>query len=194
MSVLKPRNVLLLLALILAVVLGSLIAVRYQAVDDVKAVVEALPAGVDLALEGIDYTHSQGGVNRWRLIAERAEHVSAEGVIKVQKPDLVFFDQTGARQASLTGLTGQVDRDFSRVEVHGEVSVKTVDGYLLQTQELFFDAAGQRVYTDAPVMITGQGLRVTGTGMRVTLERHRVELLADVEARIEPKVLGKDRK
>lgn len=183
MTLLRPRNILLVLTLLIVVALGITIALRYQAVEEIQQVVEAMPKGVDLALEGIDYTHTENGRALWRLVADRAEHLSDVDLIKVQELELHYFDPDQSRgQVSLRGRSGEVDRDFRRVEVQGDVSVVMEGGYTLQTDTLFFDADSKLIHSPSRVVIIGKRARLQGTGMRLELTRRRIELMADVSA------------
>ena len=71
MTLFRPRNLLLLLALLLAGILAAIVASRYRPQAEIRDAAKTLPAGVDVALQDINYTHTEGGVARWRLAARQ---------------------------------------------------------------------------------------------------------------------------
>jgi len=92
MSYLKPRNFLLVLALALALMLIVVIAMRYSPEQQLEAVVKALPKGIDVALEDIDYTHIEDGTPRWRLVSNQVKRKADSDVLGLTEPELNFFD------------------------------------------------------------------------------------------------------
>ncbi|NJC87927.1 MAG: LPS export ABC transporter periplasmic protein LptC [Desulfuromonas sp.] len=135
MILLKPRNLLLLLALILAGVMAAIVLMRYRAPVEVAEVAKVLPTGVDVALQDINYTHTEGGVSRWRLAAKQVEHRAAEKVTALRDLQVTFYDVKGAELGTLKARNGQVDADYSVVEVRDQVDVIS-GGYTLQTDFL----------------------------------------------------------
>jgi LPS export ABC transporter protein LptC len=187
MNLLKSRHLLLLLALVLAGVLVTIVALRYRPRLDTAEMIKALPQGVELALQDINYTHTEGGVARWRLVAKQVEHRPAEQTIAVNDLQLTFFDAKGLEQGTLTARTGRVDRDFSWVEVRDEVTIVSRSGYTLQTDHLTYRQDERSVRTEAPVRLTAKGLQLDGTGLHLDLETRRLRVPAAVHAVLQPK-------
>ena len=116
MSYFKPRNLLLVLALGLALILVVVIALRFRPESQLQALVKALPEGVDVSLQDIDYTHIEEGRARWRLVAQQAERNSASGVLGLINPELKFFDDQGEPKGALSAGKGDV-RDVLGLDV-----------------------------------------------------------------------------
>ena len=181
-SLFKLRNLLLLLAIALAAVLAAVVAKRYQPQLPVQVVAPMLPAGIDLALQKIDYTHSEGGVARWRLVANRAEHQAESKLMLVKDLELTFFDEKGERLLDLAARNGQISSDYSAVEVRDEVIMAHRNGYTLQTASLSYNQAEGVIRTEDPVRLTGRDLTMNGVGLRVDLAKRQVHVLGQVHA------------
>jgi LPS export ABC transporter protein LptC len=187
MSLYRPRNLLLLLALMIAVILGVIAVLRYRPPTGVAGLVKSLPQGVDLALEQINYTHAEGGVARWRLVAARVEHQSAEKVTALRDLHLTFFDANGVEQGTLTAQNGQADAGFAVIEVRDQVEIVSRSGYTLQSEQLTYHQADRSIRTEAPIRLTAAGLRLDGVGLHLDLASQRLQVLSAVRAELQPK-------
>jgi len=182
MSLFKRRNLLLVLALVLAVILAATVAVRLRSVSRVADIVQALPSGVELALQDVSYTHTEAGVVRWRLKAERAERLVSEKRLAVKNPELTFYDETGAFQALLTAEEGDADKDFSELHVRGKVVVESSQGYQLFADELVYKQLDRKIYSDTPVEFVIDNLIVKGHGLILDVENSKMTILDGVTA------------
>ncbi len=187
MTLFKARNLLLFLALLLAAGLAVTVALRYRPAVEIAEVVKALPEGVSLALQDIDYTHSEGGLARWRLVARQAAHRTDERITTVSNPHLTFFDAAGIEQGTLQALNGRVNADFSVVEIEGEVEIVSRSGYTLRTDRLTYHQADRTIRTDAPVHLTSADLELDGVGLDFDLETQRLRVRSEVHATLRPR-------
>lgn len=190
MILLKPRNLLLLLALILAGVMAAIVLMRYRAPVEVAEVAKVLPTGVDVALQDINYTHTEGGVSRWRLAAKQVEHRAAEKVTALRDLQVTFYDVKGAELGTLKARNGQVDADYSVVEVRDQVEVIS-GGYTLQTDYLTYRQQERSIHTDAPVRLVSAGLKLDGVGLELDLDTRRLRIPARVHAVLHPDQMKK---
>ena len=180
MSYFKPRNLLLILALGLALVLLVVISLRYRPETQLQALVKALPEGVDVSMQDIDYTHIEEGRARWRLVAQQAERESASGAVGLINPQLDFYDGQGAMKGSLRAGKGEVSDDYQHVKLRGDVVLKNSAGYTLYTDSLDYDHTTQIAATDAHVRLIGDGVHLEGTGLVFYVKQERLKLNADV--------------
>ena len=186
MSYFKPRNLLLVLALGLALVLLVVIALRYRPETQLQTVVKALPKGVDVSLQDIDYTHIENGKSRWRLVAQQVERRSAEGVMGISSPQLSFYDEQGDLKGSLQAGKGEVSDDYQNVRLLDDVVLKNSSGYTLYTDRLDYDHATQVATTDAHVRLVADGIHLEGTGLVFYLKQERLLLNSDVIGSLDP--------
>lgn len=192
MSYFRARNLLLVFALLVAVVLAATVTIRYQGEKAIKTVAEALPEGIDLALKDIDYTHVDEGVARWRLQADQVEHQSSTKLLLVRSPHLDFFDDEGQLKGTLIADQGQISNDYQQVQMAGNVVLESDSGYKFYTDILNFDQTTELVTTDAPIRLVGDGLQLTGRGMQMNVASRELTVEADVDARLDPKHFNQD--
>ena len=177
----KPRNLLLILALGLALALLVVISLRYRPEAQLQALVKALPEGVDVSLQDIDYTHIEEGRARWRLVAQQVERKSASGILGLISPQLNFYDDQGETKGSLQAGRGEVSEDYQEVKLRDNVILKNSAGYTLYTDRLDYDHTTQTATTDDHVRLVADGLRLQGTGLVFYLKQERLQLNADVK-------------
>ena len=185
MSYFKTRNLLLVLAVCLALFLAVVIALRFHPEDSLPAVVKALPEGVDVSLRDIDYTQVEEGHARWRLVAQQAERQSASGLMVLDSPSLSFYDEKGGVESSVEAERGEVSDDYQKVGLHGDVVLKNSGGYTVYTDQLDYDHAQQVVTTAAHVRLVADGVSLEGSGLVLDLKQERMRLNADVKGSLE---------
>lgn len=181
MSYFRPRNLLLVMALILALILLVVIALRYRPENQLQKIVQALPKGIDVSLQDIDYTHISDGRARWRLVARQVERQAQSGVLHVDNPQMTFYDDLGETKGSLQAAQGEISDDYQKVGLHGEVVIKNPAGYVLYTDQLDYDQTTQMATTAAHVKLLGKGLSLEGTGLVFDVQQERLQLNADVK-------------
>jgi LPS export ABC transporter protein LptC len=170
------------MALLLAGILAAIVMSRYRPTAEVREVSRVLPTGVDVALQEINYTHTEGGVARWRLVAKQVEHRTTEKFTIVSEPSLTFFAVDGAEQGTLKAQTGKVNADFSVVEVQGAVEVVSHSGYTLRTENLTYRDEDRSVRTDAPIRLTSADLHLDGVGLILNVDTQQLRILTRVRA------------
>jgi LPS export ABC transporter protein LptC len=182
MSYLKPRNLLLVLALGLALTLLVVIYLRFRPENQLQSMVEALPKGIDVALQDIDYTHLENGHARWRLVAQQVEHLSSSKTLVINNPHLTFYDEEGGTQGTIQAGSGEVSRDYQRVRLRDDVILKNPEGYTLYTDLLYYDHESQTATTDSHVRLVSDGVLLEGNGLEYHMQEERLKLNADVTA------------
>ena len=187
MSYFKPRNLLLVLALGLALILLVVIVLRFRPESQMQALVKALPEGVDVSLQDIDYTHIEEGRARWHLVAQQAERNSASGVLGLINPELKFFDDQGEPKGALSAGKGDVSDDYQQVRLRDDVVLQNTAGYTLYTDRLDYDHTTQTATTDAHVLLLADGVHLEGTGLVFYLKQQRLKLQADVKGSFDSK-------
>lgn len=186
MSYFKPRNLLLVLALGLALSLLVVIALNYRPGKELQTLVESLPKGIDISLQDIDYTHTEEGQARWRLVAGQVERHAASGIFGVDSPQMSFYDAEGELTGSLQAGEGEVSEDYSKVQLLGDVVLKSSAGYTLYTDHLVYDQTTQTATTDAHVRLVGDGLHLEGVGLVFHVAEHHLRLQAAVKGILDP--------
>jgi len=186
MSFFKPRNLLLVLALALALVLLVVIVVRYQPESQLVRIEKALPKGIDVSLQDIDYTHIEEGHARWHLVARQVERRAESGSLTVDKPHMTFYDAQGGTKGSLQANQGIISEDYQKVGLRGDVILKNAAGYTLYTDALDFDQSTHTATSDMPVKMVGDGVSLEGKGLVFYLKQDRFLLNSDVIGFFDP--------
>jgi lipopolysaccharide export system protein LptC len=111
----------------------------------------------------------EGGKVRWQLVADLAEIFDSEGHTRLTKP-VVEIKETH-RSWVVRGDAGEVHQRTKDVEIRDNVVVVSDDGFTLETSVLRWDGQARRLWTDAPVRLSRQGLVVQGTGLEVEMDQ-----------------------
>lgn len=181
MSYFKPRNLLLVVALLVALALAVMISRNFRPEDRLEALVKTLPEGVNLALQDIDYTHIENGLARWRLIASQVEHQATAGKLTISEPKLIFYaERDGLEEGSLTATSGEVSSDYRKVGFRGDVVLKSSRGYTLHTQQLDYDHDTQTAISESEVQVSKGSMTLQGRGLTFQLKQQKLTLASQV--------------
>ncbi len=121
------------------------------------------------------------GTRRWILNAERAVHHTETDVTELVGLTVTFFDEMGEETSVLKAQEGQVDRKRRHLVARCNVTVRSSEGYLLETEVLEWDNERKKILTDEPVRIV-QGQNVyTGIGLVSDPGLEKFEILRDFE-------------
>ena len=182
MSYFRPRNFLLVLVLAISVILSVLIVSRYRPESPIQMISASLPDGVDVALKNIDYTHMEDGQARWRLVAQKVEHVSQASALRVESPHISFYDGKGDISGSLESQMGEISDDYQHVELRDQVILKSSSGHTFFSEQLFYDHDSETASTDSLVRLESEGFHVQGKGLLFSVKTKKIVLNSQVEA------------
>lgn len=151
-----------------------------------------LPPGADARVEGVTLYQSspKGDLS---LTADDAEWSRETETFRLNDVRIRFLKQSTSGEQTvsgvITGERGDARTNGREFALEGKVVAETFDGYRLETSDVRYDHTSRLVVTDAPVSLTGPGLKVTGRGARVDYENQRVEIRGRVKADAVPQVL-----
>lgn len=119
----------------------------------------------DQVIEGVTFTVTQEGVRQALLLSDTAYmHQDSAGVDLVGM-DLRVFDAAGRENAHVTSTSGVLNTRTQAMTARGNVRLVTSDGTIITTEELHYDPAGNRIWSDKPtVMVQRGGSKVEWTG------------------------------
>ena len=142
------------------------------------------PVKADLNVKEVRIEEESGTV-RWRLTAEQAliyderdggrtelRRVSVE----VDEPD---------RTWTIVGDEGQYLQKEKKIELRGNVIVTSTDGLRLETDVLRWSGEERRLWTDAPVVLSGRNGVVRGRTLEVAMASDATTIGGRVHARFE---------
>ncbi|MDT8421592.1 MAG: LPS export ABC transporter periplasmic protein LptC [Desulfuromonadales bacterium] len=177
------RNLLALLILLsIALLVASL--VWNLPGKDTEEILDLLPQQVDLALEKIHYTQTEGGRRSWVLDADSAAVQREEGLISLQNVAMVFWQTGRYAEVSLTAREGLFDQQNKTVEIWGDVEIVTDLEERFSAERIRYQQATRQVSSEDRVHLQSPQLNLTGKGFRLDLQTGRMSVLQDVEARL----------
>lgn len=150
-----------------------------------ETVVEALPEKASLTMGKITHSATRDGRVEWRLEAESARLMEGKKRLELESPRVVYF-MTDGRQVHMEADRGLLDTEKNDMAAFGRVRAQ--DGrYRLETEELRYDHAQQRITCPVPVRIVRRRSQATGDSMVYDMNRRRMELKGHVEVRLDKK-------
>lgn len=177
---LTVRN-LLILVLILVVIGLSLFSLVSHREWGLETSFEPIPENVDLTLRNIKYTKTRDGDPLWTLIADSADHSMEDGITRIVKVRMVFFDpQMG--DIVLTADQGELIPENRTVKVRSNVKVTTPPDNVMLTEFLEYKEASNSLHSDKEVRINFDHFEVVGKGMKMDIEKRLLIVLSNVKA------------
>jgi LPS export ABC transporter protein LptC len=169
---------------ILAIVILFVVLVAVTLIAKSRATrldsVDASPASTaDLRIKEVDLEEETRGV-RWRLKAEQALMYEKEGRTNLRKLAVQVYEKD--RSWTIVGDEGDLHQRTKNVEVRGGVVLTSSDGMRLETTVMRWDAAGKRLWTDAPVTLSRDGSVVKGSGLQVLMDDETTTINGRVRA------------
>jgi LPS export ABC transporter protein LptC len=142
------------------------------------------PVKADLNVKEVRIEEETGKI-RWRLQAEQAliYDEKAEGRTELKRVNVEVNEP--ARSWTIVGDEGQYLQKERRIELRGNVVVTSSDGLRLETDRLRWIGDEQRLWTDAPVTLSGPGGVVQGRTLNVAMTSDATTIGGRVRARFE---------
>ncbi len=115
----------------------------------------------------------------------RAASAKVEPALKlVELRDVgIEFDEEGRGTVNVWAERGTLKLDGDDLVLRGGVVGETGSGERFETEELRYDGARHRLWTDGAVRVERPNLVLTGMGMELDLSARRIRFTGNVEAR-----------
>jgi LPS export ABC transporter protein LptC len=123
-------------------------------------------SSADLRIKDVALEEVSGGV-RWRLKAEQALVFEPQGRTALKKIAVSVFERD--RSWTIVGDEGDLFQETGNVEIRRNVVLTRSDGFRLETSVLRWQGADRRLWTDAPIRLSGGGTVVDGTALDVRM-------------------------
>ncbi len=141
----------------------------------------------DEKMERVHLVEGFGSSKEWELFAEAAEGFLGQGVWNLQKVKVIFYARTGDSYM-VQGQRGQIDVGSKDIDIVGDVSTHSTNGYEFMTPALHYRSKAKVL--NAPEALTlkgpkdqmGQRLRLQGRGITTFLENSLMNIESDVVA------------
>lgn len=141
----------------------------------------------DQKMERVHLVEGLGSSKEWELFAEAAEGFLGQGVWNLQKVKVVFYARTGDSYV-VQGQRGQIDVGSKDIDIVGDVSTHSTNGYEFVTPALHYRSktkelnAPEALSLKGPKDQMGQRLRLQGRGITTFLENSLMNIESDVIA------------
>ena len=156
--------------------------------------VEAAPEDEvpDMRVRGV-FVVEQGAADKsqsWELSADEIAFFDERRLAHVKTLQAEMFPPD-LEPIRLTAARGRIDSSTGDMTVEGDVLLRPLWGYDLETAVLHWDAANRTLHTDAEVKISAETVDISGTGFsgNVDLQRYTLKHAVKVSFR-QPNLLG----
>ncbi|MGH7482111.1 MAG: LPS export ABC transporter periplasmic protein LptC [Longimicrobiales bacterium] len=166
-------------ALVLACVALAALAVPACGGDEAEPAAVADYGGMnaDQVMFNLRQWLTTNGVRRAELTADTGFVFPDSSVVELRGVHLVMYDEAGLRTGELTSREGTVNTRTESMVARGNVVVITVEGgRRIETEELHYDPASDRIWSDVRTRIIEDGTSLTGTSFTANSSFQNVRL------------------
>ena len=186
---LRPKTIRRLLAVVIVLTSVSLaiaiILKVYRLSRPARALRRQSPS-IELSLQQIHYTESDGSVKKWDLYAASADFDKDRNVTRLTKIRLVFPKDGTRNEMTLTADRAVYDNAGKDVHLSGNVLAGDGKQLRFATDRLSYIAARSQVTTQDRIEFVDGPLTVRGTGMSLSTATGSAHVLHAVTATIAP--------
>lgn len=123
-----------------------------------------LSDSADQVMFGVSTMITDQGVLRAQLSADTGYFFDGNSRIEVRHEKTLFYTATGQRNATLTSVEGTYNMRRGQMEARKSVVVVTTDGKRLETEQLRYDQATNRISSDSAFVLTQPDRTLRGIG------------------------------
>lgn len=125
-------------------------------------------------------THQKNGKKQWVLKSPQAE--VKEEFIEVIQPEILFYDETGKIISFITAQQGTIDHQNQDLALKGAVKVVSEERKTtLTTDNLYWSAQKQKIYTDDYVQQIKEDLIISGKGLEADPSLEKIIIKENVK-------------
>ncbi len=142
----------------------------------------------DLRLENVHYEKTKNGEIEWEISAKVAHHYQGKDLLTLDEVKMFYYGDK-KRTVIILGREGRIKPSTKDVELLGDVTIKSSDGYLLKTNSLKYFSKTSTITTGDRVTIQGKRFSLTGVGMELNVKQNRMSILHAVHTTINENIL-----
>lgn len=141
----------------------------------------------DQRMEGVHLVESQGGTRDWELFAVAAEGSQTAGTWKLRDVRVLFYNKEKV-EFTVTGDSGTIDSVAKDLNIVGNVTTKSENGYSFQTPSIYYSSLTRIIQSPEIVRMrgpndnSGSGMSLQGRKMRVNVDQSRMYIQERVTA------------
>jgi len=133
----------------------------------------------DMHMEKIRLVEDKNGRKSWELEARTMHQFQDQNVIRIEEVKVTYYTKEG-RSVVISGDQGKFSQDSKNIELVGNVTLTSSDGYRFKTHSIAYNHSEKKVTTPDPVELEGDQIRMTGKGMVVDMEGKVIRVLNQV--------------
>lgn len=177
----RKRIKILLVSLLISLVsaIGISVFVNYQIKKTAQNISQKTSSNADVVVNNVHYTEDKDGKKQWELEALKAQYFKEGDLTIFEDVNLTLYAKNG-RIYVIKGKNGKLMNETKDVEVNGNVTVTSEDGYKMNTESLKYTASGKQITTNDKVSLTGPKMDVEGIGLLIDMNRETVSVLKNV--------------
>ncbi len=177
----KKRIRILLLSLLISLVfaIGVSLFINYQIKKGAKNISRKPSSNADVVVNNVNYTEDKDGKKQWELEALKAQYFKEGDLTIFENVNLTVYAKNGKTYV-VKGKSGKLMNETRDVEINGNVTVTSEDGYKLNTESLKYAADKKQITTNDRVLFTGPKMDVEGTGLLIDINKETVSILKNV--------------
>ncbi|MFH1842797.1 MAG: LPS export ABC transporter periplasmic protein LptC [bacterium] len=138
----------------------------------------------DQEIYDYELIESNDGVKDWILVSQRMERFADREDVELYEVTMDFY-KNGVYFSTLTSRRGRANVRSKNLFAWGEVVVVTEDGRRLETEELHYKDAAERIHNDVYNRFSWGEDVMTGYGLEATPDLEYLEIKEHVNAEIE---------
>jgi LPS export ABC transporter protein LptC len=179
----KKLKYLLLSIVLIAVGVVIVVYMGYRRLSQApELIVSALQDGADMSIGRIHQTATRDGKREWSLEAASAHYMEDEKQVILNELSVTFYLDDGD-EVYLTAERGVLNTGSNDIEVSGNIIIKK-DAYQMTTEKLNYENKRRLIFTQSPVLLTGEDARVSANSASVDLNTKTIILKGNVESTI----------
>jgi LPS export ABC transporter protein LptC len=139
---------------------------------------ELLEMGADQVVFGMSSFMTSSGIRQGRVEADTAYMYADSAKAKLRQMRIIFYDENGAARATVTGTSGEWDRNTDRMRALGDVLlIVHADERRIESAEIVYDPQRAEIWSDSATVQTLANGRVTlGSSFRSDMEFRNVQI------------------
>lgn len=165
-------------AMLAALCLGAVLAACEDPTESPVASADLLEIGADNVVFGMVAFMTSRGIREGRVEADTAFMFADSAKAKLHQMRILFYNENGTARATVTGISGEWDRNTDRMVARGDVVLLVhADGRKIESTEIYYDPTQNRVWSDSATVQTMSNGRVTrGSAFSSDMEFRNVRI------------------
>jgi LPS export ABC transporter protein LptC len=186
LNIQKIKRMLLLTIGVMTAIMGYYIWIYNRQKPQVEAERLGTVPDADVVVKNFEVVETFNDRVLWSLRAKVAEVYSAQKETQLSGVEADFFDENG-KNLHLISDYGKKDDASGIIVVSGNVQATSIqEGIVLKTDELKYNMATKKIFTDQHVIIERGNTITEGDGLRSDIDLRKAKILSNIKTSFIP--------